>query len=290
VDGSLIELSPYGYTDNVTYYRLAYWSDGLRITGYYAEPKDTSKQYPAVIYNRGGHSQGGLISGIQLAPFAESGMIAVATQYRGAAGSEGRDEFGGADVHDVLNLITFLKSRPNVDPNRIAMFGASRGAMMTYIALRTLNERKTNDIKVAATVSGLSDLFMWAQQRPDLNSGFYLETIGASTSSNRQAFIDRSATYWPSKIKVPLLIEHGDADSEVSVAQSNKLYRLLRGSGRITKLIVYKGDTHGLPGNLDGVPEALAWFQKYIGRPGDNFDFYVHANAITHAYEVLRPR
>jgi hypothetical protein len=36
--------------------------------------------------------------------------VVVASQYRGNGGGEGHEEFGGAEVHDILNLIPLAKS------------------------------------------------------------------------------------------------------------------------------------------------------------------------------------
>jgi fermentation-respiration switch protein FrsA (DUF1100 family) len=284
-DGSIESLNLHASTDRMNYYRIVYWSDGLRIHGFYAEPKAPGK-YPAVIYNRSGTGAAGALNGMELAPFAETGFVIVASQLRGSSGSEGREEFGGADVNDVVNLVALLKSRPNVDPNRIVMFGSSRGGMMTYIALRRQTLSGRNDIKAAATVGGIADLVSWGRERPDLPGGLYGPVIGASSGP---AITARSATYWASSIRVPLLMQHGEADSVVSVNQSRRLYQQLRRSGRV-KLITYPGDDHPLSGHTAGLPESLKWFQTYIGRPGDNFDFFAHQEAIYNAYAVLKAR
>jgi dipeptidyl aminopeptidase/acylaminoacyl peptidase len=286
-NGSVESLTPYASTDRVVYYRLVYWSDGLRVTGYFAEPKGFDK-HPAVIYNRGGNRNVGALDGTELAPFAEVGFVAVATQYRGVLGGEGQEEFGGADVHDVLNLLPFLKSRSSVDPERIAIFGSSRGGMMTYLALKAQAQNGSHDLKVAVTVSGVADLFMWDSEHPELTRPLFSALIGSTPRTNAGPFIQRSATYWPGLIRVPLLIQHGEADSIVSIKESRKLYAALRSVGANVKLITYPGDQHGLPDHAGGIPEGLKWFQKYIGRPGENFDFYEHQDAIYHAFVVLR--
>ena len=41
--------------------------------------------------------------------------MVVASQYRGNAGGEGKEEFGGKDVNDVLNLLPLLESLPKAD-------------------------------------------------------------------------------------------------------------------------------------------------------------------------------
>lgn len=287
-DGSIATFDLLVSSFHADYYRLSYWSDGLQIQALYAEPKDKTRTFPAVIYNRGGSADNGLIGGIELAPFAESGYVVVASQYRGAGGSQGSDQFGGDDVHDVLNLIPFLKSRALVDPNRIVMFGTSRGAMMTYLTLKAETQRKTRDIKAAATVSGVADLIMWSKERPDLNNGFFQLYIGASTIEDPQRFKDRSATYWAGMIRVPVLLQHGDGDIEVSAEQSKQLYRKLRANGRVAKLLIYPGDNHGLSGHEAGYPEAMRWFQQYIGLPGEDLTYEGHGDAIVQGREFLR--
>ncbi len=281
-NGSIVVLDRYASTGDVDYYHLVYWSDGLQISGFYGEPKRDGT-FPAVIFNRSGTGQTGAMIGNEIAPFAESGFVVVASQLRGFRGDDGSDEFGGGDVDDVINLITLLKSRPKVDANRIAMFGSSRGGMMTYLTLKWESQHGARDIRAAATVGGISDLIMWNAQRGDVGS-----LIGASLSQSRAPFTNRSATYWPWLIRVPILLEHGEADGVVSVQQSRKLYRLLRASGRTVKLITYPDGDHSLAAYEAGLPEVMKWFQKYIARPGDNFDWGLHRDAIYNAMFVLR--
>ena len=289
-DGDIVSLTLYANTSHVNYYHLVYYSDGLKITGYYAEPRYPGK-YPAIIYNHGGVGPGGALDGTELAPFAEAGFVVAASQYRGTLGSEGNDQLGGLDVHDVTNLIPLLKKRDLVDADRIAMFGASRGGMMTYLALKQQAAAGTNDIKVAATVSGLTDLVLWAKEQPVLTHGAYQQYVGYSLYGNFAAFTSRSATYWPESIRVPLLILHGDADTVVGVEQAQKLYKKLLAIGSPVKLIVYPGDGHGLPGNTEGLPDVMSWLQKYVAIPGKDVFYYgVHKDDIFAAYAQLRTK
>jgi dipeptidyl aminopeptidase/acylaminoacyl peptidase len=286
-NGVIHTLEFYARTDNADYYRMVYWSGGLRISGFYAEPRSPGR-HPAVIYNRGGNRGVGALRGNEFAAFAEAGYVVAASQYRGGPGAEGRDELGGVDVDDVLSLIPLLRSRAKVDPDRIAIFGSSRGALMTYIALRRQAETGGHDIRVAATTSGLTDLIMWARERPDLDGGVYLELMGANTRTNRAALEARSATYWPELIRVPLLIVHGDADTGVSVQQSRRLYEGIRAAGGQAELIVVRGGDHGLTNHDAGMPEVLRWFQTHLARGDEDLTFETHAEAIRRTTIALR--
>ena len=244
-------------------YHISYLSDGLKVKGYLAQPK-TPGIYPAVIWNRGGALEDPTLTPAKLAPYAQNGYVAVGSQYRGNLGSEGREEFGGADVNDVLNLIPVLKSLPNVDAGRIGMVGYSRGGMMTYVALKEQTLRGTNDIKAACTIAGPTDLFMLAEERPKLLNERLVPLIGGTPQEVSAEYEARSAVYWADKINVPLLIQHGEADLSVSVEESRKLAELLDKNGKVYKLITYPGDDHGLSGHQGGLPKIFAWFEKYL--------------------------
>jgi len=117
---------------------MEYLSDGLRVVGLIVKPKKEGK-YPVVIYNRGGHMEGGKIDVkelLGLSMFARQEYVVIASQYRGNDGGEGKEEYGGADINDVLNLIPLAKSLPFTDGDRIVMYGASWGGLMTYLAIK----------------------------------------------------------------------------------------------------------------------------------------------------------
>jgi dipeptidyl aminopeptidase/acylaminoacyl peptidase len=277
VDGTIDSLTLLHDTPNSVYYELSYWSDGLRITGYLGYPK-TRGPHPAVVYNRGGNRDTGALSGIEIVPLVEAGYVAAASNYRGSAGGEGQEEFGGADVDDVINLVILLQQLPNVDPDRIGMVGGSRGGMMTYIALK---RDAAGIIRAAATVGGISDLFAWAQQRPDVVASVYVPLIGVSPSANPQPYEDRSAIYWPDQIRVPLLLLYGDADHEVSPQQSITLAADLAAAGQPVQILAYPGGDHSLSNYQGGYPAVLDWFALYLGGDGVDRSYRTHEQAIS---------
>lgn len=269
-DGAIESLALITHTQYSEYYALTYWSDGLRVNGFLGRPRQAGP-HPAIIYNRGGNGELGDLTGWEIAPFVEAGYVAVASQYRGNAGSEGAEGFGGADVNDVLNLIPLLKHLDDVDPNRIGMMGHSRGGMMTYMALKQDTLSGAHDIKAAATVGGVADAFMLVEWRPGFAS-----MIGAEPEDDPARYEARSATHWPELIDAPLLIQHGESDEWVSVEQARRLTEALRAAGKAVTLITYPGEDHPLSQHYGGMPEALTWFQRYLGRPGEDLSFETH--------------
>src|SRR5262249_24238697 len=94
--------------------RIKYMSDGLKVVGFIWKPKNTEgKKLPLIIINHGGNGDLG-----KLTPWTQfgyyryvaSGFVVIGSQYRGIDGGEGREEFGGADLHEVMNLILLARS------------------------------------------------------------------------------------------------------------------------------------------------------------------------------------
>ena len=51
--------------------------------------------------------------------FAESGYIVVAPHYRGSNGWAGKDELGGADLHDLMLMPAIVARIPGADSSRL---------------------------------------------------------------------------------------------------------------------------------------------------------------------------
>jgi dipeptidyl aminopeptidase/acylaminoacyl peptidase len=244
--------------------RITYLSDGLRINAYLAMPTGGGP-FPAVISNRGGNFTLSVwtdAAAVQvLGRWASWGYVAAASQYRGAGDSEGHDDYGGADVDDVLNLLPVLDALPQVDRARIGMTGASRGGMMTYLALT-----QTDRIRAAIVVSGLSDLFENGRARPEMESNFK-RFMPDYAADREEALRKRSAIRWVDRIpkNVPILVEHGTADWRVSVSQGFEMAHALAESKHPVRLIVYEGGSHGVPEfAAERFAAERAWFDKYV--------------------------
>jgi dipeptidyl aminopeptidase/acylaminoacyl peptidase len=167
----------------------------------------------------------------------------IASQYRGNDGGEGKEEYGGADVNDVLNLILSLNFVSVADTSRIGMYGWSRGGMMTYMALA-----KTTRIKAAVVKAGLADVVKIWQTRPEADTGIYQRLIPGYSNDKRTALEKRSAVYFAAQINktTPLLIFQGTADAFVPADQAIDLVSKLYVLKQPLRFILYEGGTHSL--------------------------------------------
>jgi len=245
--------------------RIKYLSDRLKVVGFIWKPKDTAgRKFPLIIFNRGGNREFGKVMPWMMSGFHEylaHGFVVVASQYRGNDGGEGKEEFGGADVGDVLNLIPLTKSLGYVDMSNVFILGVSRGGMMSLLALK-------NGIPVnaAAVIGALADLTSQQEQRQLMVEGVYKQLIPDFGKRGAEAMRERSAVYWPEKINAPLLILQGGADWRVDTkTNALALAQKLQESGKTYELIVYAGDDHGLSFNAaDSERRVIDWFKRHM--------------------------
>ena len=239
----------------VTTYKIMYRSDDCEVASYLAVPDgciETETPYPCIIYNRGGNRDYGSNTPQDIAVWAEvTNMVVFASQYRGADRGTGEDEFGGADLNDVIKLIDLCEDFSFVDMENIYMIGGSRGGMMTYMACR-----QDSRIKKAVVLSGVSDLFLSYEERPDMRG--IERNIGGTPESVPEEYEKRSAVYWADEIQCPLLLIHSKLDKLVSYQHAEKMAEALEKAGKEYTLITYEDDVHGLH-HPEDVPLILDW-------------------------------
>jgi dipeptidyl aminopeptidase/acylaminoacyl peptidase len=229
--------------------RIIYDSDGLKVAGYAVYPLHPEGKLPVIIWCRGGETAVGEVrlgDLLIMSNWARRGFVVLATQYRGGPGSEGKDEFGGDDVHDVERLADVPSQIESADPERVYLYGYSRGGMMVYRAM-------ADGMKIRAAVvnSGLADVD--EPSRADMLP-IYKDLMPDYAAEAANHFCRRSAICWPDKLEIPLLILHGAADWRVLLPQASAPYQALRIRGYPTVLHVYKNGAHV---SLNGEQQAI---------------------------------
>ncbi len=278
-DGTLLDRTPVTFTheqqaelgqagvplEHVEISTITYLSDGLKVKGYLAVPRD-GNQHPAVIFNRGGNREFGALTDIRaarvLGRIAGWGYAVVGSQYRGNGGGEGREEFGGAEVNDILHLIPLLESLPRADASRIGMVGWSRGGLMTYLALT-----RTDRIRAAVIGAGVTDSFDSVARRPELEQHVYAELVPDWAEQREAALEARSPILWPEKLHkgTPILLLHGGADWRVHPTQALRMAAALYEAKHPFRFVFFEGGDHGLSEHRDEVNRLRKdWLDFYV--------------------------
>jgi dipeptidyl aminopeptidase/acylaminoacyl peptidase len=246
--------------------KLTYRSQKLKVVAYLYKPKVTEgKKLPAIIYNRGSYIRGDV--GYELVPFfhrlAVEGFVVIVPMYRESDGSEGRDEMGGDDVNDLMNVLPLAKGLGFVDTDHLFMYGVSRGGMMTFQAIKY-----GFPLRAAATFGAFTDLDALMKSNPPLYKPLKKRIWPDFDSRREEILHKRSAIKWADKISVPLLIMHGGNDQSVSPAQSLDFVQELQRLGKKYEFLIYADDNHVLSRNQeDRDKRAIAWFKRYMQSP-----------------------
>lgn len=243
---------------------ITYLSGGLKIRGYVLQPTKPGK-YPCVIFCRGGHedfAQLDLSYLPVLADIAQHGYVVIASQLRGTPGSEGKDEFGGADTLDVINCRPALTHFPQADTSRVGLYGISRGGLN---ALQVLRSQK--HIRAAIINSGAIDAFA-SLKRPDgvgFEQEIYARLIPNYWQDKARQLRLRSPLYWPEKLPTttPLLILQGSADWRVDAGPTLDFVRKLYDLRRPVRFVLLEGGTHGLREPLRN-QLLFDWLDRYV--------------------------
>lgn len=246
--------------------QITYLSEGLKVKGFLAYPKDQSATYPCIIWCRGGIGNAGAIDQFNacgiFGQIASWGYVVLASQYRGNAGGEGKDEFGGRDVNDVLNLIPLANEIESANTTIWGIEGWSRGGMMTYLSLT-----RTGIFKAAIVIGGIANLRCNSEESKFMKRLYEISMGKADTDNFRSSCESRSIINFPEKLSrnTPLLLLHGTADDRVLVHDSIDLSEKLKDLNYPHELILYENGDHFLKSNRTEVNDKRKdWFKKYL--------------------------
>lgn len=214
-------------------------ADGLEIHNQLFLPRDLKpgERRPAIVFVHGGPIR-------QMMPayhymqfyhwayainewLASQGYIVMSINYRSGVGY-GRSfrmapkvgAAGNAEYQDVVAGGKYLQSRPDVDPNRIGIWGLSYGGVLTSQALA----RNSDIFKAGVDLAGVH---LWGSSLDPNAVSYQSSTIGA---------IDG----W----KSPVLLIQGDDDRNVAFQQMTGLVELLRQRDVYYELVVFPDDVH----------------------------------------------
>lgn len=256
----------YTYLDDVDIVSIGHMSDGLFITGLMVSPKKEGK-YPVVILNRGGNRDlGTLIVATavnEMAPLAAQGYVVVASNYRGNSRSEGKEEFGGEDVHDIKNLIKSMAEVEKADVSRIGLLGISRGGMMNLL---TIKENADTTIKTIINIGGITDLETTIKYHEGIGE-VVQELIPNFSENSQMELAKRSAIHWADRLpkNVPVLLLHGMKDDHVDYSQITLFADSLQKFNIPYKLISFENDDHGISNHKESAVQIISeWLQKYL--------------------------
>ena len=219
----------------------------------------------------------GLIDSLMLHPHAPGQWLAAAgyavflPNPRGSQG-HGHDfaaavagDIGGAEWSDITSGIDLLVAEGVADPGRLGIAGGSHGGFMAAWAIG-----QTDRFKAALMAAGISD---WGMLVATGEAGTLEAALGGSCGwegTGPHPHDQVSPVSFASKVRTPVLIVHGEDDTNVPLSQAIFFHRALSQFGAEHELVVYPREGHGLTERnhqLDLLRRTRAWFDRWLGDP-----------------------
>ncbi len=258
--------------------------DGATIEGVLTTPVDfdPSKKYPLFVITHGGPTGTDRptvsVSGLYpIDNWVGNGAVVLRTNYRGSAGYG--EEFrrlnwrnlGMGPATDIIAGINHLVAQGFVDESKIGCLGWSQGGHISAM-LATYSDRCT----VAHMGAGISNWETY-YYNTDITL-FTVQYFGKTPVDDPEVYDYTSPMTYIKNAKTPVLIQHGENDNRVPIANAYELRQALNDVGVDNHMIVYKGMPHGprTPKTLRAVQSHLdAWFGHYLfDRPAPDFATY----------------
>jgi len=178
---------------------------------------------------------------------ASRGFIVLSVDYRLSVGYGHAFQFpvrtgarGASEYLDVLAAGRYLQRRPDVDPRRIGVWGASYGGYLTALALG----RNSDVFAAGVDIHGVHD------RLPAINPTQLAHAVvgdGLSEADLKQALkveFESSPIAAVATWKSPVLLIHGDDDRTVDFRQTIDLSRRLLDTGVKVEELVLPDDVH----------------------------------------------
>jgi dipeptidyl aminopeptidase/acylaminoacyl peptidase len=230
-------------------------ADGLEVHGQLFLPDGAAPgdDRPAVIFMHGGpirqmllgwHYRGYYANAYAMNQYlASRGYVVLSVNYRAGIGygrdfrrAEDQGPRGASEYRDIVAAGVHLRGRPEVDPDRIGLWGGSYGGLLTAMGLA----RDSHLFAAGVDLHGVHD---WAFRATDFapGGGWGVPSVEDSLELARASSPVADVEAWSS----PVLFIHGDDDRNVMFQQTTDLVRRLRQQDVEIETLVLPDEVHG---------------------------------------------
>jgi dipeptidyl aminopeptidase/acylaminoacyl peptidase len=222
--------------------------DGRKIPAYWYLPSDVKGKLSVVVAVHGGPEDQARprLNGLYQY-WLSRGYAILEPNIRGSIGY-GKSYAALDNVHnradavkDVAWAANWLKARPDVDGNRLAIYGAGYGG---YVVLAQLTEYP--DLWAAGVdVCGIADFVSFLQNAASFARESYEAEYG-SLNADSSFLVEFSPLTHVDHIKAPLFVIQGANDPRVHTSEADQMVAAIKASGGTVEYMVFDDEGHGL--------------------------------------------
>jgi len=260
--------------------------DGMELSGWWYDPRGTATgpasvpgcgpdqptglpAQPTVLWLHGGpEAQERPTFAPLMQELAAAGVAVFAPNVRGSSGY-GRG-FVNADNHerrfaaisDVAEAARFLINTGLADPTRLGVAGRSYGGYLTLAALVHFPEL----FRVGVDVCGMADLeTFFAYTEPWIATA--ATTKYGDPRRDRALLRELSPIHQLERLVAPLLVVHGEHDTNVPLVEAEQVVQALRERGAAPGLLLFPDEGHEIHGTANRVTfvrEVVHWLTDHL--------------------------
>jgi dipeptidyl aminopeptidase/acylaminoacyl peptidase len=245
--------------------------DGLEISGWWFEPPGDGP-HPTVLWFHGGpEAQERPGHGPLFQSLVDRGIAVFAANIRGSSGF-GRT-FVNADngplryaaVADVESCVKYLVSAGLADPAVVGCMGRSYGGYLTLAALTTYPDL----FAVGIDVCGMSNFATFYQHTEPWIASAAVSKYGDPVT-DADLLHDLSPITHIDRLRTPLLVVHGENDSNVPVIEAEQVVEALRRRGAEHRYLLFPDEGHELlhrTSRAEYLRETVDWLTTHLLTP-----------------------
>lgn len=215
---------------------------------FYSPAPGTASPAPVIAYIHGGpESQFRPFFHAIMQYFLARGYAVVAPNVRGSTGyGKSYSRLDNVEkrmdsVRDMIALVDWVKQRPDLDAERIVLYGGSYGGFMVLAGLTERPELWAAGVDIV----GISHFVTFLENTSDYRRA-HREAEYGSLESDRDFLEAISPLNKADQITAPLFVVHGANDPRVPLNEAKQLVESLRGRKVPVEFLVFDDEGHGL--------------------------------------------
>ncbi len=223
--------------------------DGRRIPAWFSLPDESfARPLPVVVIVHGGPESQSVASFNFLAQYLLAhGFALLLPNVRGSSGYG--KAYGHLDdvekrmdsVADLAHAAHWLGGQPQIDPERIAVYGGSYGGFMVLSAMTAYPDLWAAGVDIV----GISNFVTFLENTSAYRRA-HREAEYGSLENDRHFLESISPIHHIDKLSAPLLVIHGANDPRVPLGEAQQLVQALRARKVPVEYLVFEDEGHGL--------------------------------------------
>ncbi len=143
---------------------------------------------------------------------------------------------------DVGALLDWIRTRPDLDADRVMVWGTSYGGHVTLVAGTLYNDR----VRCLLDIVGISNLVTFLEGTESYRRDLRRAEYGDERDPETRAFLERIApVHNADKLKKPLFVVQGRNDPRVPVSEAEQMVSTVRKNGTPVWYLLAKDEGHG---------------------------------------------